>query len=590
MPAPGTQLIATLVASFVLACALGYVARRLKLPPLVGYMVAGVLISPMTLGFFIAADVQLASQLAEIGVILLMFGVGLHFSFRDILSVWSIAIPGAGIQIVFSLALGALLGYLWGWSMGAGLLLGLTLSVASTIVTTRLLEEWKALNSQEGKVSVGWLVAQDLAMIVALVILPPLASFQQNFDPTATLLITLGKVILFIALILLVGQRAIPWLLKKVANTGSRELFTLSVLACAIGIAYGSAMLFDVSLALGAFFAGVVLSESDLSYQAASDSLPLQEAFAVLFFVSVGMLFDPMILAEHPFRILAVLAIVIIGKSIPAFLLIVFRGYSIHSALFITAGLAQVGEFSFIMATLGVSLGVLPQDGRNLILAASLLSIALSPLVLTRAEKVAFWLTTHPRFGLQKRLSSSTGRLSEYLAASKKGRLSGHAIVVGHGRVGSTIVKALQQISFPFIVIERERKLVEALRKEGANVIWGDAAAPQILEVAGVKNADILILALPSSMSTRRMIDISRELNPGIKIIARAHTDKELDEMEKLGVTMAAMGERELAMTMARHTLQQCGISEVNARLMMEEFRLRAQSDHAMAKNQATTL
>ncbi len=381
-------LISTVAVGLGLAFVFGFVASRLKLPPLVGYLLAGVAVGPFTPGF--VADTHLAPQLAEIGVILLMFGVGMHFSVRDLLAVRGVAVPGALAQIGAATALGILTTAVWGWSCGAGLVFGLALSVASTVVLLRALEARAAVDTPEGRITVGWLIVEDLVMVVALVLLPALAPSLGASDggvtPSAgdlliTLALTLGKVALFVALMLVVGTRVFPWLLKRVEATGSRELFTLAVVALAMGVAFGSAELFGVSFALGAFFAGVVINESDLSHRAATEAQPLQDAFAALFFVAVGMLFDPTILIREPLAVLAVLAIIVVGKSLAAFVIVKVLGRPTGTALMISAALAQIGEFSFILADLGVALGLLPEEGQNLILAGALISITLNPVV-----------------------------------------------------------------------------------------------------------------------------------------------------------------------------------------------------------------
>ncbi len=397
-----TALIAMLAVGFVLAFACGFIANRLRLPPLVGYLVAGIVIGPFSPGF--VGDVELAGQLVEIGVILLMFGVGLHFSIADLLAVRRIAVPGAIGQIAFATALGAAIAATWGWTFGAGLVLGLALSVASTVVLLRALDQRNALETPNGRIAVGWLIVEDLAMVMALVLLPLAAGVLggdardvlapgASGSPVAAVAITLGKVVVFIGLVLTVGRRAVPWLLCQVARTGSRELFTLAVLAVALGIAYGSAELFGVSFALGAFFAGLVLSGSELSHRAATDSLPLQDAFAVLFFVSVGMLFDPSVVVRDPQAVLGVLLVILLGKSLAAFLIVIGLGYPLATALTVSASLAQIGEFSFILAGLGMTIGLLPAEGRDLILAGALLSITLNPLAFASVEPLARWLS-----------------------------------------------------------------------------------------------------------------------------------------------------------------------------------------------------
>ncbi|WP_183828571.1 cation:proton antiporter [Rhizobium sp. BK377] len=392
-----TGLIATVAVSFVFAAVLGYCADRLRLPPLVGYLFAGILMGPFTPGF--VADTELASQLAEMGVILLMFGVGLHFSASDLLAVRGIAVPGAIGQILLATLLGVGLGEFWGWSLGAGIVFGLSLSVASTVVLLKALEDRNLVNTAGGRVAVGWLIVEDLAMVLALVLLPALAellgghandtaSHGLDLPLSATIALTLLKVGAFAAMAIFLGPRIVPWLLTLIARTGSRELFTLTVLAIALGIAFGSAAIFGVSFALGAFFAGVVMSESHLSHRAAADSLPLQNAFSVLFFVSVGMLFDPSIIVRQPLAVIGALALIIVGKAIISFGIVALLRYPIGMGLTAAGGLAQIGEFSFILAGLGVSLGLLPHEGQDLILAAAILSITLNPLVIFVAEKL----------------------------------------------------------------------------------------------------------------------------------------------------------------------------------------------------------
>jgi len=389
-----TTLIAMIAIGLAYAFVCGFVAVRLRLPPLVGYLLAGIAVGPFTPGF--VGDATIASQLAEIGVILLMFGVGMHFSVRDLWAVRAIAVPGALAQIVVATALGAGLAHFWGWSLGGGLVFGLALSVASTVVLLRALEASRTLDTPDGSIAVGWLIVEDLVMVLALVLLP---AFAGNLGGAAathggsadenvwlSLGMTLGKVALFVALMLIVGTRVFPWLLRHVERTGSRELFTLAVVALALGVAFGSAKLFGVSFALGAFFAGVVINESDLSHRAAADLLPLQDAFGVLFFVAVGMLFDPMILVRQPWQVLGVVGIIVLGKGLMAIGIVLALRRPLKTALTVSAGLAQIGEFSFILAALGLELGLLPAEGQHLILAGALLSITLNPLVFRLAS------------------------------------------------------------------------------------------------------------------------------------------------------------------------------------------------------------
>jgi CPA2 family monovalent cation:H+ antiporter-2 len=563
-----TSLIATIAAAFVLAFAFGFLAIRLRLPPLVGYLVAGVLIGPFTPGF--VGDVGLAGQLAEIGVILLMFGVGLHFSVRDLMAVRRIAIPGAIGQIATATAIGVAMTQLWGWTPGAGLVFGLSLSVASTVVLLRALEQRNALQSPEGRIAIGWLIVEDLAMVLALVLLPVLAQALGGQPATpgaaapggmlAAFALTIGKVALFVGLALVVGTRVVPWLLTRVARTGSRELFTLSVLATALGIAYGSAALFGVSFALGAFFAGVILSESDLSHKAGADSLPLQDAFAVLFFVSVGMLFDPSILAREPLAVLAVLGVIVFGKSVAAFLIVLAFGYPLRTALTVSASLAQIGEFSFILAGLGIALGLLPAEGRDLILAGALLSITLNPLTFAGIEPIMRWLERRPALlaALESRhrrrpaARTEEGRDGGARRASQRGAaaLRDHAIVVGYGRVGSAIGEELARIGAPFVVVEHERRLLDTLVERGVPVVEGDASLAGTLEAAGLRGARLLLIAIPDGFQARRALEIARAARPDLDVAARTHSEPEMARLESLGVGLVVMGERELASRM----------------------------------------
>jgi CPA2 family monovalent cation:H+ antiporter-2 len=424
-------LIATFAVAFVLASIFGYIASRLRLPPLVGYLVAGAMMATSVPGF--TADTGIAGQLAEIGVILLMFGVGLHFSLGALLAVRNIAIPGAVVQIVLATLIGAGMATLWGWSFGAGLILGLALSVASTVVLVKALEERNALSTTNGRIAVGWLIVEDLAMVIVLVILPALAEVLggsaaasahggESRGLLATLGITVLKVAAFAAIALVLGPRVMPWILRQVARTGSRELFTLAVLTLSVGIAFGATALFDVSFALGAFFAGMVLNESELSHKAAANSLPLQDAFAVLFFVSVGMLFDPTIIVREPLTVLGVLGLILIGKSVVALALVLALGYPVSTGLVISAALAQVGEFSFILATLGIAYGLLPKEGLSLIVAGALISITLNPMAFALADRLTLRLRARPylRLRYEEQRAAKVAALEHELAEAER--------------------------------------------------------------------------------------------------------------------------------------------------------------------------
>jgi CPA2 family monovalent cation:H+ antiporter-2 len=570
-----TGLVATVAAGLGLAFLFGYIAARLRLPPLVGYLLAGVAVGPFTPGY--VADVGLASQLAEMGVILLMFGVGLHFSIRDLLAVKKIAVPGAIVQIGVATLLGIAATRLWGWSWGAGLVFGLSLSVASTVVLLRALEERGLLDGANGRIATGWLIVEDLVMVLALVLLPVVAG-PLGGEPgpggavdgaglAATIAITLGKVAAFIAVMHLIGRRVVPWLLDRVARTGSRELFTLGVLAVALGVAVGSASLFGVSFALGAFFAGVVISESDFSHRAASDALPLQDAFAVLFFVSVGMLFDPSVLVREPLKLLVVLLIITIGKSVAAFGIVLAFRYPVRTALTIAASLAQIGEFSFILAGLGTTVRLLPPEGQSLVLAGAVLSITLNPFLFNGIERMARSLS-RPGAGLG---AAEVASLQPF--AESRRALSNHAVVVGYGRVGGTIGAALARSGFPYVVVEEDRAAIEALRRSGVPMIYGDATRPGILEHAGLETARLLVVATPDFYQGRRIVEIARGRNPDIHIVVRTHSTLAKAHFEKLGVGRAFMGEHELAIGIAHYALRSLGCSQEEADRAIEGVR-----------------
>ena len=557
-------LITTIAASLGLALIMGLIASRLKLPPLIGYLIAGILLGPATPGF--VADVELSSQLAEIGVILLMFGVGLHFSLDDLLAVRRIAVPGAIVQIVVATALGAGVATLWGWGLGASLVFGLALSVASTVVLIQALEQRGLLQSVNGRIAVGWLIVEDLAMVLVLVLLPPLAGWLGggtsgelaakgiDWGLLETLMIALGKISIFVALMLVVGRRVFPWLLGYVAGTGSRELFTLSVIAAAVGIAYGSAQLFGVSFALGAFFAGMVMRESHLSHRAAEESLPLRDAFSVLFFVSVGMLFDPNVLIQQPLQVLAVVAIIVVGKSLAAFLLVLAFRYPLNTALTVSASLAQIGEFSFILAGLGVSLGLLPRDGMSLILAGALISISLNHLVFQVVEPAQAWIRSRSK--LARALERPDDPLAELPAAVESCEVTGHVVLVGYGRVGRRIGEALAEHRLPFVVAEQNRELVETLRERGIHAVAGDASDPAVLIQAHIARAHMLVIATPDALRVRRMIEIARMLNPRVVTLVRTHSEEEATLLRKENAGTIFLGEHELALSMTRHVLE----------------------------------
>lgn len=590
-----TSLITTIVAGLVLAYIFGMIANRMRLPPLVGYLFAGILVGPHTPGF--VADQELGAQLAELGVILLMFGVGLHFSLKDLMSVRALAIPGAVAQIGFATLLGAGLGLLLGWDLGGALLFGLALSVASTVVLLKALQDRRLIESERGRIAVGWLIVEDLAMVLALVLVPaiaslygtdtgihdPFVSFVERLVGTSlgiwgVLTLTVVKVAAFVGFMLIVGRRIIPWALHATAHTGSRELFRLSVLAIALGVALGSSVLFGVSLALGAFFAGMILSESELSHRAANETLPLRDAFAVLFFVSVGMLFDPTIILTQPLPVLATVFIIVIGKSLAAFAIVLLFGRPVSTALTISASLAQIGEFSFILASMGVALAILPPEGQDLILAGALISIVLNPVVFWGIEAVRPSLEA--RYGQKRPLDGETrfepgelSRVSEGPATTdipteaavdrgthgadddtgEPSHQTGHTVLVGYGQVGRIVGDGLKADGVGVVVIEDSDHDVAAARAAGFEVVYGNAAAAHVLKLANLAAANNLLIAISNAFEAGSVCETGRKLNPKIGIVARAYSQEEEDFLRNLGATTVIRGEREIGKGILEH-------------------------------------
>ena len=540
-----TPLIGTIVAALVVAFFMGALSQRLRISPIAGYLLAGVLVGPFTPGF--VADVALAQELAEIGVILLMFGVGLHFSLRDLLSVRKIALPGAVAQIAAATLMGMALAFFMGWDMLPGLVFGLALSVASTVVLLRALESRNLIQTERGRIAVGWLIVEDIAMVLALVLLPGIAAAMTQADGGSgaifsSLLSTLLKITGFVALMLLVGRRLIPKALHWVVHTGSRELFRLAVLAIALGVAFGAAFVFGVSFALGAFFAGMILGETQLSRRAAEETLPLRDAFAVLFFVSVGMLFDPSVVIEQPLPLVATVIIIVIGKSIAAYALVRMFGHDNKTALTVSASLAQIGEFSFILAGLGLELAVLPPDGRDLILAGAIISILLNPFIFSavagRVQKAVAVEEAEQR--------AAETRVEE----CREERREDHVILIGYGRVGSLIARGLRDCGVGFVIVEEQADTAHQAGADGMTVVRGNAAEKRILIDAGIARAGTLLIAIPEGYEAGAIADRARKLNPGLTIIARAHSDDEVAHLDRLGATHVVMGEREIARQM----------------------------------------
>ena len=573
-----TALLLTIAGAFAAAFLLGFLAIRLGFPPLVGYLVAGVVLGPHSPGF--VADVAAAQQLAEVGVILLMFGVGLHFSPGDLLRVRRVAVPGALLQMPVAAALGFALARGWGWTPAAAVVFGISLCVASTVVVLRTLEDRGMMDAVDGRIAVGWLIVEDLVVVLVLVLLPVFLPALEGGGGSgaapdgralgAALAATLAKMAAFIGGMLLVGRRVVPWLLARVARTGSRELFTLAVLGVALGVALGAAGVFGISVALGAFVAGVVIGESDLSHRAAADALPFQDAFAVLFFVSVGMLIDPRVLMDQPLRVLATAGVVLLGNSVLVTLLLVLLRHPVGPSLRLGAAFGQVGEFSFIMAGLGVSLGVLPEAGRSLVLAAALVTIVANPLLYRGAQRLAAWLARFPALidRMERTREPRVATTAVFQAVPRD-----HVILVGYGRVGRTIGDALQRRGIPFVAIEQDRRTLEVMRGTGVPAIYGNATRADILQLAHPATARLLVVATPDPYHAQVVIERAREANAALQVVVRTHGDEEQALFERMGVQRALMGERELAYAMAYHSLRAMGCSDDHADHVLDELR-----------------
>jgi len=572
-------LISTIAVGLMAAFVGGFIAKRIGLPTIVGYIVAGVLLGPFTPGF--RADVDLALELADIGIILLMFGVGIHFSLRDLAAVRGIAIPGALIQIVIATILGLMLGLALGWGIGGGLVLGLSLSVASTVVLLRALTDRGEVDTAQGQIAIGWLIVEDLVTIVILVLLPTIAPLMggtaaASTDTLGTLgnvALGLGKAALFVAIMVVAGTRLVPRLLTLVSNQGSKELFTLAVLAIAIGFAYLSSTVFGVSFALGAFLAGAVVGESDVSHQAAADALPLRDAFAVLFFVSVGMLLDPSTLLEMPLAIAAVVFLVVVAKAITKFAIIAVFGYPVRVAVTVGAGLAQIGEFSFILGTLGLSLGLLPQEGFQLIVAGALLSIALNPLLFHFVDPLERRLRDNPL--MTRLLEWRAGELAHLEPeTADEAPLRLHAILCGYGQVGRLVARALDRRGFTYVVITQQRAEVEALRARGIEALFGEASNIELLERAHVEHARLVIVASSDPQVSPLIVERAKALNPALDFVVRTNGDEETAQLRSISPKVQAVhGQRELAVQMARYSLRRFGVNSVEAEAIAQGLR-----------------
>ena len=569
------SLIATIALGLSAAFAAGFVARRLRVPPIVGYLLAGVALGPFTPGLF--ADPEIATELAEIGVILLMFGVGIHFSIRDLLRVWRVAVPGAIGQSTVATLLGIGLGVVLGWGLAGGLVLGMAVSVASTVVLLRALMQRNALDTVHGRAAVGWLIVEDIFTVLVLVLLPSLALLFSGeavgWELAVAFTVALGKAAALGVLMLVVGARLVPWVLLQVARDGSGEMFTLSVLAVALGLAFASSAVFGVSLALGAFLAGAIVGESDVSHKAASDALPLRDAFAVLFFVSVGMLLDPAYLLANPLAVAAVVGLVVVGKSLAAIGIVAALGFPLRTGLTVGAGLAQIGEFSFILATAGMAAGLLPDEAFQLIVAGALISITLNPALFAAIDPLDAWLKRHPR--LRSWLERPGGGLARPTPATRA--LSGHAVLCGYGRVGRMVIRALEQRGFGYVVIDEDRRAVEELRANGVNALYGDLADDVLLRNAGVERARVLVFAAYDPPAAEFTVEYARRVNSRIEIVARVETPEEARRLRQRGVSQTVEGESELAVQVARYTLRRFGVSANEVEMIAQGLRRRSE-------------
>lgn len=547
------DLILTLTAGLTAALGLGFVTQKLRLSPIVGYLLAGILVGPFTPGY--VADNDIATQFAEIGIILLMFGVGLHFHLKDLLAVRKVAIPGALVQIAVATVLGAVITHMFGWSWTAGIVFGMAISVASTVVLTRVLADNRALHTPSGHIAIGWLIVEDLFTILALVLLPALfgSGGEEGSSVAMTFVWALAKLTALVGFALIAGQRIIPWFLGYVARTGARDLFTLAVLVLALGIAVGSAKLFGASMALGAFLAGMIVGQSEFSARSASDALPMRDAFAVLFFVSVGMLFDPTKVADGWPLILATLGIVIIGKPLAALVVVLLFRRPLRSALSIAVALAQIGEFSFILAALGTDLKILPTEATNALVVASVLSITLNPLLYKCIEPAVRWFE---RLGIAvEQKAVVEDEMPEIDDAAHR------VVVVGYGPVGRTLSRILKDNGIQVVVVETNLKTVQQLRAQGESAVYGDASLREVLHHAGTENADGLIIAA-SGAPADAIVRAARELNPKIRVLTRSTYLKEVGKLREAGATMVFSSEGEIALAMTAFLMRQLGATD----------------------------
>lgn len=558
------ELILTLTSALAIALVLGILTQRLRASPILGYLLAGIVVGPHTPGF--VANLAFAEQLAEVGIVLLMFGVGLHFQLGDLLQVRRIAIPGAIVQSVVSAGLGTIVALTFGWPLGAGLVLGICVAVASTVVLIRMLTDYEALDTPHGHVAVGWLIVEDIFTVLILLLVPVIASVRQahtsGLQAVGAVAFGILKLVLLIALVLVIGSRIVPWFLVKVARLRSRELFTLAVLAIALVVATGSAVFFGASMALGAFLAGMVVGQSRVSHQAAADALPLRDAFAVLFFVSVGMQFDIRTLIESPLLVLSVLGIILVGKPIAALAVVAFLGYSVRTALTVAIGLAQIGEFSFILAEMAGRLHLFPATGRSVLVAGAIVSIGLNPLLFRLIDPLENALRARPKLSgwLERRIEKRSRHIPKKRVEPKR-ECAGRAIVVGYGPVGQTIVGLLDRFGVCSTVIDLNIDTISELRQQGRAAIYGDGRREEVLQAAGIEPADYVIVTIPDPATRAAVVETVRSLNLTVQILVRAHYMAERDTFQVHQKTVACYEEQEVAVRLAEMILGEMGMS-----------------------------
>jgi CPA2 family monovalent cation:H+ antiporter-2 len=570
-------ILTTIAAAFAVAWVLGLITQRIGLSPIVGYLLAGVVIGPHTPGF--TGDVEIAQQLAEVGVILLMFGVGLHFHLKDLLAVKGIAIPGAIGQSLVAMIATAGVFYAFDWPLRSGMVLGMAMAVASTVVLLRVLMDRNMLNTVHGHVAVGWLIVEDIFTVLVLVLIPVIGTPPDGAETESSGLAAIGwalaKLVALVAIVLFAGSKVVPWILTQVARLRSQELFTLTVLVLSIAIAVGSAKFFGASVALGAFLAGMVVAQSPVSHQAAADALPLRDAFAVIFFVAVGMLFDPSILRDQPAMVAAGLGIVLLAKPIAAIVIVATLGYTARTALTVAIGLAQIGEFSFILSQVAMNHGLLPEEGHNVLVATAIISISLNPLMFRALPAVESWLQRRPF--LWNLLNARANRRVNTLNAASSGAVNAVekplAIIVGYGPVGRVVDALLRDAGLHTVIVDLNMDTVQSLTRSGRTAIYGDASRGEVLSQAGIRKAAHLVLTMPHSAANAHLVHVARELNPKVEVTVRARYLAERDTLSRAGVNRVVFDEGEAGVELARHIMEQRQVEPATSERLLDAIR-----------------